>query len=138
MAVKIGGGKNHRHGLDDMILIKDNHIDFAGGIENAVSKVREYLHQKNLDLKIIVEARSIADVEKILKIKQVNRILLDNFDIDNTKKAVEIIGGKMETESSGKITFKNLRTYAECGVDYISVGALTHQIKSLDMSLKAM
>ncbi len=137
MAVKIGGGENHRIGLFDMILIKDNHIDFAGGISNAIKATLKYLNDKGLDLKIEVEARSIEEVNEILTFKEVHRILLDNFSIEETKQAVDIIGDKAETESSGGITLDTLRDYAECGVDYISVGALTHQIKSLDMSLKA-
>lgn len=138
MAVKIGGGENHRIGLFDMILIKDNHIDFAGGIENAIINVKRYLKEKNKTLKIEVEARSIDDIETIMKIGGINRIMLDNFSIELTRKAVDLINGKYETESSGGITLENLREYAECGVDYISVGALTHQIKSLDLSLKAI
>jgi nicotinate-nucleotide pyrophosphorylase (carboxylating) len=137
-AVLVGGGVNHRIGLYDMILIKDNHIDFAGGIEKAIDRTREYLKNKNKDLKIEIEARSVDDVKRILAIGGVNRILLDNFNIGQTIEAVDIINGKVETESSGNITLENIRTYAECGVDYISVGALTHQIKSLDLSLKAI
>jgi nicotinate-nucleotide pyrophosphorylase (carboxylating) len=138
MAVKIGGGENHRIGLFDMILIKDNHIDFAGGIENAIGRVKQYLKEKNKLLKIEVEARSISDIETILKIGGIDRIMLDNFSLELTREAVKLIDGKYETESSGGITLENLRKYAECGVDYISVGALTHQIKSLDLSLKAI
>lgn len=137
MAVKIGGGENHRIGLFDMILIKDNHIDFAGGISNAINTTKKYLSEKGLDLKIEVEARSMDEVNEILTFKEVDRIMLDNFSLEETKQAVKIIGSKAETESSGGITLETLRDYAECGVDYISVGALTHQIKSLDMSLKA-
>jgi nicotinate-nucleotide pyrophosphorylase (carboxylating) len=137
-AVRTGGGVNHRVGLYDMILIKDNHIDFAGGIEQAISKTKLYLKKNNKDLKIEVEARSISDVETILFIGGVDRILLDNFSIEDTAKAVKIIGEKCETESSGGITLENIRKYAECGVDYISVGALTHQIHSIDLSLKAI
>jgi len=136
-AVKLGGGVNHRMGLFDMILIKDNHIDFAGGIKNAIHQTLEYLKKNNKDLKIEIEARSIADVKEILSIGNVQRIMLDNFDTALTKEAVKIINGKVETESSGNITIENIRDYAECGVDYISVGALTHQVKSLDLSLKA-
>jgi len=136
-AVKIGGGVNHRIGLYDMILVKDNHIDFAGGIENAINNVHAYLKKHSKDLKIEVEARSIDDIRRIMAIGGVNRIMLDNFDLNQTREAVELIDGQYETESSGGITFENLRQYAECGVDYISVGALTHQIKSLDLSLKA-
>jgi nicotinate-nucleotide pyrophosphorylase (carboxylating) len=138
MAVKLGGGVNHRMGLFDMILIKDNHIDFAGGIENAISSVKTYLKKHNKDLKIEVEARSLSDISRILACGGIHRILIDNFSIDQTKEAVKLINGKCETESSGGITFDTLRLYGECGVDYISVGALTHQIKSLDLSLKAI
>ena len=137
-AVKTGGGENHRIGLYDMILIKDNHIDFAGSIEKAIERVEKYLVVHKMDLKIEVEARTLDDVEKILTKSNVYRILLDNFTIEETRKAVELINGRIETESSGGITIDNIRQYAECGVDYISVGALTHQIKSLDMSLKAV
>ncbi|GHT21997.1 nicotinate-nucleotide diphosphorylase (carboxylating) [Bacteroidia bacterium] len=137
-AVRIGGGVNHRVGLFDMILIKDNHIDFAGGIENAIDRVHEYLNAKGKKLKIEIEARSISDIERILKHKQIDRIMLDNFDTALTKQAVELIAGQYETESSGNITLKNIRDYAVCGVDFISVGALTHHVKGLDMSLKAV
>lgn len=137
-AVKIGGGVNHRFGLFDMILIKDNHIDFAGGIENAIKSVNSYLKNNNKQPKIEIEARNISDVKEIIKIGNINRIMLDNFSIENTKKAVEIINGKFETESSGGITISNIKKYAECGVDYISVGALTHHVNSLDLSLKAV
>lgn len=137
-AVRIGGGINHRFGLFDMILIKDNHIDFAGGIENAIKRVNSYLTKNNKQLKIEIEARNISDVKEIIRIGNVNRIMLDNFSIENTKKAVEIIKGKFETESSGGITIKNIRKYAVCGVDYISVGALTHHVRSIDLSLKAV
>jgi nicotinate-nucleotide pyrophosphorylase (carboxylating) len=136
-AVKVGGGENHRIGLYDMILIKDNHIDFAGGIEKAIEKTHEYLKNNNKDLKIEIEARSPDDVIRILSHGRINRILLDNFTTDMTQEAVKLINGKVETESSGNITLENIKQYAECGVDYISVGALTHQIKSLDLSLKA-
>ncbi len=137
-AVLLGGGNNHRIGLYDMILIKDNHIDFAGGIANAIDSVKNYLLQNKMILNIEIEARNLSDIRNIIKIGGIQRILLDNFDIETTSKAVEIIGGKYETESSGGITFENIREYALCGVDYISVGALTHQIKSLDLSLKAL
>ena len=137
-AVKTGGGENHRMGLYDMIMIKDNHIDFAGGIEEAISKTKKYLKEKGKELKIEVEARSIDEVKQIMSIGGVDRIMLDNFSYADTRKAVEMIDGKFETESSGGITEKTIRGYAECGVDYISVGALTHHIKSLDMSLKAV
>ncbi|MEJ5264944.1 MAG: carboxylating nicotinate-nucleotide diphosphorylase [Bacteroidales bacterium] len=135
-AVKVGGGTNHRIGLYDMILIKDNHIDFAGGIEIAIDRVHRYLQQKNLNLKIEIEARSLDDVQKILKKGGVHCILLDNFTPSQTREAVAMINGRFETESSGNITLQNVREYAECGVDYISIGALTHQIRSLDFSLK--
>lgn len=137
-AVKIGGGENHRMGLYDMILIKDNHIDFAGGIENAIVAAQKYLSDKKKTLKIEVEARSLDDIRRILAVGGVDRIMLDNFSLENTKKAVALIAGQVETESSGGITLETLKDYAECGVDYISVGALTHQIKSLDLSLKAI
>ena len=138
MAVKIGGGKNHRTGLYDMILIKDNHIDFAGGIKNAIENVRDYLLRIHKDLKVEIEVRSLDDVNKILQIGQVDRIMLDNFSPEKTLKAVKMINGKYEIESSGNINLENIREYAECGVDYVSIGALTHQINSLDMSLKAV
>lgn len=137
MAVKIGGGENHRMGLFDMIMLKDNHIDFAGGIPQAIEAVNKYLLENNKKLKIEIEARNFNEIEQILRTGKIHRIMLDNFSIDNTKKAVEIIGKRYEIESSGGITFQTIRKYAECGVDYISVGALTHQIKSLDLSLKA-
>lgn len=137
MAVRIGGGVNHRMGLHDMILIKDNHIDFAGGIEQAIKRTHQYLTKKKLPLKIEIEARDLDDIKKIISIGGIDRILLDNFSTEDTSKAVSIINRKFETESSGMINLKNIRNYAECGVDYISVGALTHQIKSLDLSLKA-
>jgi nicotinate-nucleotide pyrophosphorylase (carboxylating) len=137
-AVRIGGGMNHRMGLYDMIMLKDNHIDFAGGIDNSISKTREYLKKNNLNLKIEIEARSMADVRKILLAGGVDRIMLDNFSIEETRLAVIEISGRYETESSGGIDLSTIRAYAECGVDFISVGALTHHIKSLDMSLKAI
>ena len=137
-AVKTGGGTNHRIGLFDMILIKDNHIDFAGGIEQAIEQTHQYLKSKNKNLNIEVEARSLDDVKKILSIGGIHRIMLDNFDIAKTKEAVALIANRYEIESSGMITLENIRDYALCGVDYISVGALTHQIKSLDLSLKAL
>ena len=136
-AVKIGGGTNHRIGLFDMILLKDNHVDFAGGIDKAISKAKEYIRDNNKDLKIEIEVRSLDELNKVMEIGGVDRIMLDNFTPELTKKAVEIIGGKYETESSGGITFDTLRKYGECGVDYISVGALTHSVKGLDMSFKA-
>ena len=136
-AVRLGGGMNHRTGLFDMILIKDNHIDFAGGIEKAIEAAKKYLQVNKLELKIEVEARSLEDVRKILSTGGVDRILLDNFSPALTMEAMKIIGERVETESSGGISFGTLRDYAACGVDYISVGALTHQIRSLDLSLKA-
>jgi nicotinate-nucleotide pyrophosphorylase (carboxylating) len=137
MAVTLGGGGNHRMGLYDMILIKDNHVDFSGGIVQAVKNAQNYLKKTGRNLPIEVEVRSLSDIEKVLALGGVHRIMLDNFSLENTRKAVEMIGGKYEIESSGGITLATLRQYAECGVDYISVGALTHQIKSLDLSLKA-
>jgi nicotinate-nucleotide pyrophosphorylase (carboxylating) len=137
-AVRIGGGTNHRMGLYDMIMLKDNHIDYAGGIENAILKTRDYLIKNNLKLKVEIEARSIEDVRKILSFGGVDRIMLDNFSIEETRMAVKEISGRYETESSGGIDLSTIRSYAECGVDYISVGALTHHVKSLDMSLKAI
>jgi nicotinate-nucleotide pyrophosphorylase (carboxylating) len=137
-AVKIGGGVNHRIGLYDMIMLKDNHVDFAGGIEKAIRKTQDYLKRTGKNLKIEIEVRNLDELNEVLRIGGVDRIMLDNFDIPTTKKAVEIIGGRVETESSGGITFDTLRSYAECGVDFISVGALTHSVKSLDMSLKAV
>ena len=136
-AVKIGGGMNHRIGLFDMILLKDNHVDFAGGIRNAITRCHEYLKEKGLDLKIEIEVRNFDELNQVLECGGVNRIMLDNFSTDDTKNAVEIIGGKYETESSGGITYDTIRSYAECGVDFISVGALTHSVKGLDMSFKA-
>lgn len=138
MAVKLGGGENHRMGLYDMIMLKDNHIDFAGGIDQAIRKTHKYLRKKDKELPIEIEARNIQEVEKILKVEGIDRIMLDNFSVADTKKAVDMINGKFETESSGGINLDTIREYAECGVDYISVGALTHQIKSLDVSLKAI
>ena len=138
MAVKIGGGGNHRMGLFDMILLKDNHIDFCGGVEQAILKAQEYLQRTGRRLAIEVEVRSLDDVRTVLRVGGVQRIMLDNFDIPTTKEAVVLIDGRYEIESSGGITLNNLRAYAECGVDFISVGALTHQISSLDLSLKAV
>ena len=137
-AVRIGGGVNHRIGLYDMILLKDNHIDYAGGIEAAILRTKQYLAEKKKTLKIEIEARSIKDVETILKVGGVDRILLDNFSVADTHAAVKLINGAYETESSGNITLDTIRSYAECGVDYISSGALTHHIKSIDLSLKAI
>lgn len=136
-AVKIGGGMNHRIGLFDMILLKDNHIDFAGGISNAITKCHKYLAEKKLDLKIEIEVRDLEELDQVLAIGGVDRIMLDNFSVADTKKAVDKIAGRYETESSGGITIDTLRDYALQGVDFISVGALTHSVKSLDMSLKA-
>ncbi len=136
-AVRIGGGMNHRMGLFDMIMIKDNHIRYAGGIEPAIKMTREYLKRNNKKLKIEIEAGNIDDVREIMETGGVNRIMLDNFSIEDTRTAVKLINGMFETESSGGITLDTVRAYAECGVDYISVGALTHHIVSLDMSLKA-
>ena len=136
-AVKIGGGMNHRIGLFDMILLKDNHIDFAGGIQNAISRCHEYLKQKSLDLKIEIEVRNFDELKQVLECGGVDRIMLDNFTVPDTKKAVELIGGRFETESSGGITIDTIRDYALQGVDFVSVGALTHSVKGLDMSFKA-
>jgi nicotinate-nucleotide pyrophosphorylase (carboxylating) len=137
-AVRIGGGENHRFALYDMIMLKDNHIDFAGGITKAVEKTRNYLRETNRDLKIIVEARGLDEVNEILKSDGVYRILLDNFNYEDTRKAVEIIGGVCLTESSGGINEETIRKYAECGVNYISSGALTHSVYNMDLSLKAV
>jgi len=137
-AVKIGGGENHRMGLYDMIMLKDNHVDFAGGIKQAIKKANEYLQQVNKNIKIEIEVRSINELNEVLETGGIHRIMLDNFSPEQTKEAVQLINNRYETESSGGITLKNIRAYAEAGVDYISVGALTHQIKSLDMSLKAI
>ena len=136
-AVKIGGGVNHRIGLFDMILLKDNHVDFAGGISNAINRCHEYLKEKSLDLKIEIEVRNFEEIKQVMDCGGVDRIMLDNFSVEDTKKAVEMIAGKYEVESSGGITFDTIRSYAECGVDFISVGALTHSVKGLDMSFKA-
>jgi nicotinate-nucleotide pyrophosphorylase (carboxylating) len=137
-AVKIGGGTNHRIGLFDMILLKDNHVDFAGGIENAITRAKDYCKEKGKNLKIEIEVRNFDELNQVLAIGGVDRIMLDNFNTENTKKAVDLIAGRYEVESSGGITFDTLRDYAECGVDFISVGALTHSVKSLDMSFKAV
>ena len=136
-AVKMGGGMNHRIGLFDMILLKDNHIDFAGGIDNAIDRCHDYLKEKGLNLKIEIEVRNFDELDQVLKHGGINRIMLDNFSVPDTKKAVDIIAGKYETESSGGITYDTIRDYAEQGVDFISVGALTHSVKGLDMSFKA-
>ena len=137
-AVKIGGGMNHRIGLFDMILLKDNHVDFAGGIANAINKANEYIKANHKDgMKIEIEVRNFDELDEALATGHVDRIMLDNFTPENTKKAVDIVAGRCELESSGGITFDTLRDYGECGVDYISVGALTHSVKGLDMSFKA-
>lgn len=138
MAVKLGGGENHRMGLFDMVLLKDNHIDFSGGVYAAITKVREYLAAENRSLPIEVEVRTLEDIDEVFRAGGADRIMLDNFNVEMTRRAVEKIAGRVEIESSGGITLDTMRAYAECGVDYVSVGALTHQIKSLDMSLKAV
>ncbi len=137
LAVKTGGGHNHRMGLYDMIMIKDNHVDFAGGIKNAILKANRYREQHDLDLKIEIEVRNLTELEEVLQTGNVDMIMLDNFSLNDLQRAVKMVGGKYKTEASGGITLENIRRVAQCGVDYISVGALTHQIKSLDMSLKA-
>jgi len=137
-AVKIGGGENHRMGLYDMVMLKDNHIDFAGGIANAINKTNQYLKEKNLNLKIEIETRNLEEVKEVLKIGGVNRIMLDNFSHEDLRKAVKLINGKYETEASGGIKLSTVRSYAECGVDYVSSGALTHSVHNLDLSLKAV
>lgn len=136
-AVRIGGGCNHRIGLFDMILIKDNHVDFAGGIPQAVARAQEYCKAKGKDLKIEVEVRNFDELSQVLALDGVHRVMLDNFSTEDTRKAVEMVAGRLEVESSGGITFDTIRSYAECGVDFVSVGALTHSVKSLDMSFKA-
>lgn len=136
-AVKIGGGENHRFALYDMIMLKDNHIDFAGGITLAIAKTKKYLQENQLDLKIIVEARDLKEIEEILKSEGVYRILIDNFNYEDTRRAVELIGNQCQKESSGNINEKTIKLYAECGVDYISSGALTHSVANMDLSLKA-
>lgn len=136
-AVKIGGGVNHRIGLFDMILLKDNHVDFAGGIENAISRCHDYLKAKGKDLKSEIEVRNLDELKEVMRVGGVDRIMLDNFSPELTKEAVKIVGGKYEIESSGGITFDTIRDYAESGVDFVSVGALTHSVKGLDMSFKA-
>lgn len=137
-AVKIGGGENHRFALYDMIMLKDNHIDFAGGVTEAIKQTKNYLKEKKLDLKIIVEARSFKEIKEIIQHKGIYRILIDNFNFDDTRKAVKMIGNFCETESSGGITLETARKYADCGVDCISSGALTHSVYNMDLSLKAV
>jgi len=137
-AVRIGGGENHRMGLYDMIMIKDNHIEYAGGIHNAIEKTHRYLEKRKLNLKIEIEAHDLNAVKEILEVGRVDRIMLDNFTVSDTEKAVEMINGRFEIESSGGITLETIRDYAECGIDYVSIGALTHQSKSLNLSLKAI
>ena len=137
-AVKIGGGVNHRFGLYDMILIKDNHVDYAGGIVNAIVAAKNYLQEKQKDIQIEIEVRNLTELNQVLNIGGIDRILLDNFDFKTLKEAVELIDGQFITEASGGITEQNVLDYANCGVDFISMGALTHSVKSLDMSLKAM
>ncbi|MEM0518830.1 carboxylating nicotinate-nucleotide diphosphorylase [Aequorivita flava] len=137
-AVKIGGGENHRFALYDMVMLKDNHIDFCGGITKAIEKTKNYLRENQLGLKIIVEARNLEEIEEILKSDGIYRILIDNFNYEDTRKAVKLINGKCLTESSGGITLETARKYAECGVDYISSGALTHSVYNMDLSLKAI
>jgi nicotinate-nucleotide pyrophosphorylase (carboxylating) len=136
-AVKIGGGENHRFALYDMIMLKDNHIDFAGGITLAIAKTKAFLKENNLDLKIIVEARDLEEIKEILQSEGVHRILIDNFNYEDTRKAVALIGNQCQTESSGNINETTIRQYAECGVNYISSGALTHSVANMDLSLKA-
>ncbi len=137
-AVKIGGGENHRIGLFDMILLKDNHVDFSGGIENAITNANRYIEEHHKDgMKIEIEVRNLEELSQVLAVGRIDRIMLDNFTPADTRKAVEMVGGRYEIESSGGITFETLRQYGECGVDYISVGALTHSVKGLDMSFKA-
>lgn len=136
-AVRIGGGMNHRIGLFDMILLKDNHVDFAGGIVQAIDRCHEYLKKNGLNLKIEIEVRNFDELQQVLDHGGIDRIMLDNFSVENTRKAVEMINHLYETESSGGITIDTIRDYAECGVDFVSVGALTHSVKGLDMSFKA-
>jgi nicotinate-nucleotide pyrophosphorylase (carboxylating) len=138
MAVRIGGGYNHRMGLYDMIMLKDNHIDYAGGIEKAIKKANEYIENNNIDIRIEIETRSLEEVEEALSFGGFHRIMFDNFTVDNVRKGVEMVNNRYETEASGNINEHTIRKYAETGVDFISVGALTHSIKSLDMSLKAI
>jgi nicotinate-nucleotide pyrophosphorylase (carboxylating) len=137
-AVKLGGGHNHRFGLYDMIMLKDNHIDFAGGIEQAIHATHNYLAQHNLSLKIEIETRNLHEVEEVLRVGGIHRIMLDNFSFDDLKTAVKLINGRFETESSGGVTLQTVRQHALCGVDYVSVGALTHSVSNMDLSLKAL
>lgn len=137
-AVRIGGGVNHRFGLYDMIMLKDNHIDYAGGIEKAITKTNQYLKDNNKSLKIEIETRNLDEVREVLKYGNVDRIMLDNFSYEDIKTAVALIGDKYETEASGGITIETVREYAECGVDFVSMGSLTHSVKNLDLSLKAV
>ena len=137
-AVKIGGGVNHRYGLYDMIMLKDNHNDFAGGIENSINKTIQYLRENNLNLKIEVETRNIEEVKEVLKVGNIDRIMLDNFNYEDMRKAIKLIDGKYETEASGGINLQTVRKYAECGVDFVSIGALTHSVCNMDLSLKAI
>ena len=137
-AVRVGGGVNHRYGLYDMIMLKDNHNDFSGGIEKSINKTIQYLVENNLNLKIEVETRNLDEVKEVLKVGQIDRIMLDNFTYEQMRKAIQLINGKYETEASGGINLKNVRKYAECGVDFVSVGALTHSICNMDLSLKAV
>tara|TARA_Y100000589_G_scaffold110243_1_gene104761 strand:+ start:15438 stop:16274 length:837 start_codon:yes stop_codon:yes gene_type:complete len=138
MAVAIGGGVNHRFGLDDMMMIKDNHIDYAGGIKEAIEAANQFRNEKNLSIPLEIEARNLQELEEILSVGNIDRIMLDNFSFDDMRTAVSLIAGKYESEASGGINETTIIEYAKCGVDYISVGALTHQIKSLDLSLKAV
>lgn len=138
MAVRIGGGVNHRFGLYDMILIKDNHVDYAGGIAQAIVAAQSYLRKNKLGIPVEIEVRNLSELAQVIETGQVDRILLDNFDFDTLRKAVALVAGRYITEASGGITQDNVRQYAECGVDYVSMGALTHSVKSLDMSLKAV
>jgi len=137
-AVRVGGGVNHRYGLYDMIMLKDNHNDFSGGIEKSINKTIQYLVENNLNLKIEVETRNLDEVKEVLKVGKIDRIMLDNFTYEQMRKAIQLINGKYETEASGGINLKNVRKYAECGVDFVSVGALTHSICNMDLSLKAI